>query len=463
MRTPEVQAAGHRAWPPFIAIVALAACAWGLAAWGYSGDSARASAEPKFRAVDTHLAVPAGGEWYTVSVEFLMLDNGSGSFAAAAAAAEAELVGRFPGAIVLDDDGVSAQFVLNGYFWTTHGAAWGYNSTGKPPALNGEAAAIQAAAGTWSAAGFQFTGGAPSGSGTGACSGGGLDGQNTVGWAAQSGSVLAVTCTWYSQSGNPHPAIEFDMQFDPDWPWTTGAPQVDVQSVALHEFGHALGLGHSADGSAVMYPSYTAGTLKQSLSADDIAGAQQLYGGGANPTATPTSAPTSTPTPAGNPPTPTPTPGPGATQTPTPTSTPTNQGGGGSTPTPSPTPSSTATPNASATATATPSPTPTTSATATATPTVAPTSPGASPTPRPSLPLRPGSNLMTWPGASAHPSRVISANSGINAVYSWDATTGSWKRYFPGLPDYVNTLQQIDQGGAYWFVSSSAVQVPYTP
>ena len=422
-----------------------------MAAWAYNpGGSAQASPEPKFRGVDTHLAVPLDGEWYVVDVEFLMEDNGSGAFAADAAAARLDMIGRFPGAIVLDDEGASAQFVMNGYFWSAHGAPWGYNSAGKPAALNGEGPALQAAAGTWAAAGFQFSGGGATGAGTGACSGGGLDGQNTVGWANQAGSVLAVTCTWYSSSGNPHPATEFDMQIDPEWPWTTGAPQVDLQSVALHEFGHALGLGHSADGSAVMYPSYTSGTLKQALTADDLSGAQQLYGGGGSPTATPTPSPANTPTP-----TPASTPTAGATQTPTSTPTTTPGQGGGSPPAPTATPSPT--PAAAASATASPS------ATASASPSATATPPAVSPTARPSLPLRPGANLMTWPGTSAHPSRAIGSTSGINAVYSWDPASGTWKRYFPGLPDYVNNLQQLDQGSAYWFVTSTSSQVPYTP
>lgn len=47
-------------------------------------------------------------------------------------------------------------------------------------------------------------------------------------------------------------------------------------NVALHEVGHALGLGHSEGVNSIMYPIYS--STISSLQADDIAGIQFLYG-----------------------------------------------------------------------------------------------------------------------------------------------------------------------------------------
>ena len=54
-----------------------------------------------------------------------------------------------------------------------------------------------------------------------------------------------------------------------------GAGVATFQQVALHEFGHALGLDHSSTPSAIMYPVSTA--QNQTLSTSDILGIRALY------------------------------------------------------------------------------------------------------------------------------------------------------------------------------------------
>lgn len=54
---------------------------------------------------------------------------------------------------------------------------------------------------------------------------------------------------------------------------------VNFLITATHELGHSLGLGHSSDPKAVMYPTYRAGDPRNfKLAPDDIEGIQKLYG-----------------------------------------------------------------------------------------------------------------------------------------------------------------------------------------
>ena len=68
------------------------------------------------------------------------------------------------------------------------------------------------------------------------------------------------------------------LHFDDDETWTDNNPPsgVDLVTVAIHELGHSLGLGHSSDTNAVMYAYYTG--IRRNLNADDIAGIQAIYG-----------------------------------------------------------------------------------------------------------------------------------------------------------------------------------------
>ncbi len=66
-----------------------------------------------------------------------------------------------------------------------------------------------------------------------------------------------------------------DMFFNTDQLWQLGF-NWDVETVAFHELGHALGLGHSTDAQAAMFSYYT--DVKQMPNADDVAGIQAVWG-----------------------------------------------------------------------------------------------------------------------------------------------------------------------------------------
>ncbi|HIF39724.1 MAG TPA: matrixin family metalloprotease [Planctomycetes bacterium] len=65
----------------------------------------------------------------------------------------------------------------------------------------------------------------------------------------------------------------------PDGVLAGGPDAWDLQGVACHEFGHALGLDHSAVPGSTMFGSSPAGGVAlRSIEADDIAGVQSIYG-----------------------------------------------------------------------------------------------------------------------------------------------------------------------------------------
>ncbi|XP_047309440.1 metalloendoproteinase 1-like [Impatiens glandulifera] len=69
------------------------------------------------------------------------------------------------------------------------------------------------------------------------------------------------------------------LHFRADVPWVNGAQRgkMDIETVAVHELGHILGLEHSDVPSAVMYPTTKWGVIKRNLHEDDIAGIKEMY------------------------------------------------------------------------------------------------------------------------------------------------------------------------------------------
>ena len=110
------------------------------------------------------------------------------------------------------------------------------------------------------------------------------------------GDVLA-----HASFPNPYDNSQVFLHFDDDERWVdSDTRNVDLLTVAAHEIGHTLGLAHSNDPDALMFPSYSG--PHRFLSDDDIAGVQSLYGVASAPQPAPEAPPeNATPPPAAGP------------------------------------------------------------------------------------------------------------------------------------------------------------------
>lgn len=107
-----------------------------------------------------------------------------------------------------------------------------------------------------------------------------FDEQNVIGWIEEDWpwdeQAIGVTLFPAAENGC---IVETDIQLNGvTYEWADGQSPVYVDpfSILLHEVGHALGLGHSADTGATMFAAYAPGTELQ-LATDDVNGICALY------------------------------------------------------------------------------------------------------------------------------------------------------------------------------------------
>lgn len=169
----------------------------------------------------------------------------------------------------------SARWAATELVWDNASATQRYNPAGQP--VSGQSALV-ATQSSWSNAGsrFRFVNGGTTStcpSLVPGCPGGQrFDGQNGVGWAALEDGTLGVTVY--------NPSIdEADMGINTRYPWNLGCQELatsyDLQTVLLHENGHVVGLDHSSDTGAIMYPSYQQADC--TLGQDDVNGIRAIY------------------------------------------------------------------------------------------------------------------------------------------------------------------------------------------
>ena len=182
---------------------------------------------------------------------------------------------------------MGASFSDASGFDTDHGANLTVDFDSLLAAVGLEASMVGSALDVWAmASGFTNLGMVADGAvnaGSSQATGGHLGDIRVAAWELTPGSTLAHafqpgTEAIFGAGGT----IAGDLHMDVARSWaddstdTNSDADFDLYTVLLHELGHSLGLGHSSDSSSVMYAFYSG--ARRTLTADDIAGIQAIYG-----------------------------------------------------------------------------------------------------------------------------------------------------------------------------------------
>lgn len=123
------------------------------------------------------------------------------------------------------------------------------------------------------------------------------DSANVIGFTTRADLDRVLGSTSFTVDSVSGEIVESDIFFNSLFTWSSAssgeAGRQDIESIALHEVGHMLGLGHSMLGEteligtgrrvigaeAVMFPiAFSAGVINRTPRADDMAGIADIYG-----------------------------------------------------------------------------------------------------------------------------------------------------------------------------------------
>ncbi len=183
-----------------------------------------------------------------------------------------------------------SAYVLSGPKWPVSAVPYVVNPANADVTPSAALAAVQAAAAAWSLQSLADVHLQYAGQTTSAVFD--YDEINQVFFSNESsGGTIAVCQWWYNNLQGQ--ILDADIKFyDGGFKFFTGTTGCSggmyVEDVGTHEFGHFLGLGHSAVASATMYPTiWYCSQSGRALDADDIAGMETIYpaGSGSPPAA----------------------------------------------------------------------------------------------------------------------------------------------------------------------------------